>query len=319
MVFRGTTDEASSAATEPVNADSSSAPVQQRLFAYENPLRKRFGREFFSKIPKSPGIYIFRGALGEILYVGKAKCLRARLLSYPRAKPEQVSRKVIRMLHLIRTIEWEICESEEAALLRENALLRSEQPPFNVVNTHPESYYFITLKLYPKGFQFRLTTDPTIVADENEWIFGAFKGRGSVREGYAALLRLLWACSNADERFEFPPSLIPTRRARLPYRFEMDLPEEELTRTQRLLRRFLAGTSRSLLTHLTAALLAKENIPRFIYRCIQEDLEMLESFYERGPHRNRRLKRHHRLETHSVIAQDKIDDLIVIYRSQKDR
>jgi len=77
--------------------------------------------------------------------------------------------------------------------------------------------------------------------------------------------------------------------------------------------------SRSLLTHLTDQLLANEQILRFVYRCIQEDLETLKAFYERGPHRNRRLKRHHRLTTHQEIAQDRLDDLIVVYRSQTAR
>jgi predicted GIY-YIG superfamily endonuclease len=303
-------------------------PQQQRLFAYENPLKKRFDQQFFAGIPKLPGIYIFRGSIGEILYIGKAKDLRARLRSYPRARPENVSRKVIRMLHLVRTIEWEICESEEAALLRENELLRTKQPPFNVVNTHPESYYFITIEKTASSFLFRLTTDPSVLihAEDSKpsssltHVFGAFKGRGSVREGYSALLRLLWAAhypDDAGDRFEFPGSLNPNRRTGLPYRFELDTLKPENVRTERLIRRFLAGTSRSLLTHLTAQLLTNERIPRFIYRCIQEDLETLEAFYHRGPHRNRRLKRHHRLAAHQVIPQERLDDLIVGYRFQK--
>lgn len=300
---------------------------QERLFAYENPLRKRFGAEFFKQIPKDPGVYIFRGAIGEILYIGKAKNLKARLYSYPRAKPEQVSRKVIRMLHLIRQIEWEICGSEEAALLRENALLRTKQPPFNVVNTHPESYYFITLEKTSSSHLFRLTTDPSVLLKVEDLVnasqtaatlvFGAFKGRGSVREGYCALLRLLWATHHQGDRFEFPSALNPNRRTGLPYRFELDLQSTENIKTERLVRRFLSGTSRSLLAHLTDQLLANERIPRFIYRCIQDDLETLKTFYERGPHRNRRLKRHHKLATHQVIAQDRLDDLIVVYRSKK--
>lgn len=304
--------------------------VQERLFAYENPLKKRFGSDFFRQIPKDPGVYIFRGAIGEILYIGKAKNLKARLCSYPRARPEQVSHKVIRMLHLIRQIEWEICESEEAALLRENALLRTKQPPFNVVNTHPENYYFITLEKSTSSFLFRLTTDPSVLlkcedsaiqsALSSTLVFGAFKGRGSVREGYGALLRLLWAARNEGqqgERFEFPSALNPARRTGRPYRFELDIQKSEDVRTERLIRRFLSGTSRSLLTHLTDQLLANDLIPRFVYRCIQDDLETLKAFYERGPHRNRRLKRHHKLATHQVIAQDRLDDLIVVYRSNK--
>jgi hypothetical protein len=124
----------------------------------------------------------------------------------------------------------------------------------------------------------------------------------------------LWAAYFSGDRFEFPSALNPNRRSGLPYRFELDTLKPENVRMERLIRRFLAGTSRSLLPQLTAQLLARENIPRFIYRCIQEDLETLEMFYKRGPHRNRRLKRHHRLALHQAIPQERLDDLIVSYR-----
>src|SRR4051794_37139240 len=112
-------------------------PRQPWLIPYGNPLLQRKGPEFFAGIPRTPGVYLMLGVEGSILYVGKAKDLRARLNSYKRAKPDQVSRKVIRMLNLVRDIRWEECPTEVAALLRENHLLRELCPPFNVVNTRP--------------------------------------------------------------------------------------------------------------------------------------------------------------------------------------
>src|SRR4051812_14069787 len=76
-------------------------PAQEWLLPYENPLNRRLGKEFFSAIPRTPGVYTMLGPEASILYIGKAKDLRARLMSYRRAHPDVVSRKVIRLVHLL--------------------------------------------------------------------------------------------------------------------------------------------------------------------------------------------------------------------------
>src|ERR1051326_6436775 len=124
-------------------------PQQPWLLAYENPLRQQFGPDFLKQVPERPGVYLMIGEQGRVLYVGKAKSLRARLASYARARPGEVSRKIIRMLGAIREIRIEECPGETEALLRENHLLRTIQPPFNVQNTRPDRYYFVGLKWGP--------------------------------------------------------------------------------------------------------------------------------------------------------------------------
>lgn len=298
--------------------------MQLELLPYRNPLTERLGTEFFAGLPRSPAVYTMRGESDSILYVGKAKDLRARLLSYRRARPEQVSRKVIRMIRLIRRIEWEPCESEEAALLRENQLLRLHRPPFNVVNVNPESYYLIGFGRSGRSFRFRLTTREEDL-EPGERLFGAFKGRSCVRDGYAALLRLLWACHHPMENdlLAFPA---PLARRRPAYRYEINFPESlerrELLAWTARIRRFLEGGgvgtgARGLLVALTENLLSNETIPPFLFHGIQEDLEALERFHELGPLRNRRLKRFHRLPVREPIAQDRLDDLFVTYRMRR--
>lgn len=295
--------------------------MQLELLPYRNPLTERLGKDFFTTLPRSPAVYTMRGEADAILYVGKAKDLRARLLSYRRARPEQVSRKVIRMIRLVRRIDWEPCESEEAALLRENQLLRLHRPPFNVVNVHPESYYLIGFRRAGRSFRFRLTTQQE-GPEPGERLFGAFKGRPSVRDGYSALLRLLWACHHPMESdlLAFPP---PLARRRPPDRYEIEFPEalgrRELVAWTARIRRFLEGGgggsgARGLLVPLTENLLNNETIPPFLFRGVQEDLEALERFHELGPLRNRRLKRFHRLPVREPIAQERLDDLFVTYR-----
>jgi excinuclease ABC subunit C len=80
--------------------------------------------------PRLPGVYGMIDPKGELIYVGKAKNLRARLLSYFR--PHSRDPKAGRILKRTRTLVWEIAMSEFAALLRELELIQRWQPRFNV-------------------------------------------------------------------------------------------------------------------------------------------------------------------------------------------
>jgi excinuclease ABC subunit C len=80
--------------------------------------------------PCLPGVYGMIDARGELIYVGKAKNLRTRLLSYFR--PKSRDPKAGHILKDTRTLVWEIAPSEFAALLRELELIQRWQPRFNV-------------------------------------------------------------------------------------------------------------------------------------------------------------------------------------------
>jgi excinuclease ABC subunit C len=80
--------------------------------------------------PRLPGVYGMVNASGELVYVGKAKDLRARLLSYFR--PNSREPKAGHILKETRVLAWEVAPSEFAALLRELELIQRWQPRFNV-------------------------------------------------------------------------------------------------------------------------------------------------------------------------------------------
>lgn len=83
-----------------------------------------------AECPRLPGVYGMVNAVGELIYVGKAKYLRARLLGYFR--PRSRDPKAGRIVHQARALVWEPASSEFAALLRELELIRRWQPRFNV-------------------------------------------------------------------------------------------------------------------------------------------------------------------------------------------
>ncbi len=79
--------------------------------------------------PRKPGVYGMVDGYGELIYVGKAKILRPRLLSYLRRGR---SRRTARIANQACSIAWEVAPSEFAALLRELELIRRWRPRWNV-------------------------------------------------------------------------------------------------------------------------------------------------------------------------------------------
>jgi len=71
------------------------------------------------------------GATEGVLYVGKARNLRERLSNYRVANPERLPRRIIRLLHRVTRIEFDICPTEEAARNREELLICVLNPRFN--------------------------------------------------------------------------------------------------------------------------------------------------------------------------------------------
>lgn len=293
-------------------------PLRQAwLLDYINPLREKFGPSFFASLPTHAGVYLMRGQLGAVLYVGKAKNLKARISSYRQAKPDQSSRRILRMLRLVERIEWQACEDEQAALLRENALIREYRPPFNIVNASPESYTFIGVSRRATRVRLRLTTLEESV-QPGERLHGVFKGRGMTRDAYAALLRLLWAVTVRQERY-FPPQQLNRPVPPESYEFDFNCSSKELRLWRHALDSYLQGRSRHLLARLTQGLLANTTLPPFLFHSIEQDLMTLAEFYSYGPRRLYRLRRFHGLGQR-LIRQEEIDDLWVIFRytSQRD-
>ncbi len=99
----------------------------------------------WEKIPKSPGVYIFKGRDGEVLYVGKAKDLRTRLSNY--FKSSNPSPKVQLLLEKVKTLEYFLTEKEKEALLLEATLIKKYRPKYNVLLRDDKNYPLLRLSL----------------------------------------------------------------------------------------------------------------------------------------------------------------------------
>jgi catechol 2,3-dioxygenase-like lactoylglutathione lyase family enzyme len=127
-----------------------------------------------------PGVYRMLGEDGEVLYVGKSKSLRTRLLSYLRARRGDKQHRIINECH---TLAWDYEPSEFAALLRELELIKRFRPRLNVQHKRDGRWSF--LKLAP-GAAPRLYVVQT-VSDDAAGYYGPFRGGKRVSEAVREL------------------------------------------------------------------------------------------------------------------------------------
>ncbi len=84
------------------------------------------------KLPASPGVYVFHGADGKVLYVGKARSLRNRVRSYFQPGSSDLRAFVSRLERELADIETFVTHTDKEAALLENQLIKSHQPKYNV-------------------------------------------------------------------------------------------------------------------------------------------------------------------------------------------
>ncbi|HKL18822.1 MAG TPA: GIY-YIG nuclease family protein [Halalkalibaculum sp.] len=283
------------------------------FFESENPLTERLGAGFFEALPKVPGIYKMYGSAGRLLYVGKAKNLRSRLLTYRRARPGRESRKVIRLVRMIHAIELEEHPSEEEALLRENELIRNHKPEFNHAKKQHEAYYYLVFK----AGNSEIITDLRmhVREEEKEQTYGAFKGHVTVRRGLGALLRQLYIIEHTISKpFELPSQLL---RKLTPLHYE--LPTDELAGSDWIadVRLFLEGGDSRLLFNIMEYTREQKLLESFIGKVILKDMEALKFFYDRCCRRNYEINEILDLES-PLIPQEKLDDYLVQWAFAKE-
>lgn len=94
-------------------------------------------------VPTSPGCYLWKGDRGKVLYVGKAKNLRARMKQYVLGQDERA--KIPLLMSQVRSFEYIVVSSEHEALVLEMNLIQQYDPPFNVDFRDDKSYPYIAV------------------------------------------------------------------------------------------------------------------------------------------------------------------------------
>ncbi|KEO90864.1 excinuclease ABC subunit C [Erythrobacter longus] len=153
-------------------------------------------REVVATLKPIPGVYRMLDARGDVLYVGKARSLKARVVNYTQVN--QLTNRLQRMVSQCRAMEIVTTNSEAEALLLEAQLIKRYRPPFNVLLRDDKSFPFILLRAdhdFPRIHKHRGARR----AKGN--YYGPFASAGSVNTTLNALEKLFLLRSCTDSFF----------------------------------------------------------------------------------------------------------------------
>ncbi len=98
-------------------------------------------------IPLRPGVYLYKNAEGEVIYVGKAKNLRARVRSYFQEGVGEANAKTGSLLREAVDVDYIVVDNNKEALALENNLIKQKKPRFNILLRDDKTYPYIKLTL----------------------------------------------------------------------------------------------------------------------------------------------------------------------------
>jgi excinuclease ABC subunit C len=155
-------------------------------------------KEKIRGLPESMGVYIFKDAHGEIIYIGKAKSLRRRVQSY---FSRQLDSKTQAMVEKISDIEYRLVSSESQAEILEASLVKDYQPRYNISLKDDKSFPWIriTNEEFPIVSISRKKKPPR---DDNSLWFGPYTNVKLLRKAIKVIRRILGfrSCKKIPEK-----------------------------------------------------------------------------------------------------------------------
>ena len=237
------------------DAAEDTAPAAARLdIAWEPTEAAASGREVIAAavrtLPNAPGVYRMISEAGDVLYVGKARSLKKRVISY--ARPVAQNSRTARMIRATRAMDFVRTRTETEALLLEANLIKRLRPRFNVLLRDDKSFPYILIA--------RDHDAPAIMKHRGArrrkgTYFGPFASAGAVGRTVNALQKafLIRTCSDAVYESRTRPCLLyQIKRCAAPCTGEIALPAYgDLVEQAEA---FLSGSSRQVKADLAAAM-----------------------------------------------------------------
>lgn len=245
----------------------------------------RSPREKIRDFPDAPGVYLMKDALGRVIYIGKAKSLRARAASYFNA-PAAIDRRTADLVKQISDVDFLLADSEVDALLLEARLIKDIQPKFNVDLKDDKTFPYLQITTHEDFPRVEFTREP---ADRGVKLYGPFANAKALRGAIAILQRVFQfrTCSldieAEDERWRWyrPCILFNIHQCTAPCNLRIS--KEEYKKDIQRLRQFLDGKKDSLLKEMRAEM--KEAAAKLEFEKaarLRDEVEALESLNLRG-------------------------------------
>ncbi|GEO38987.1 UvrABC system protein C [Skermanella aerolata] len=189
---------------EPAAAATPQAPQPDAAPQQVSPARRRPAagnltqgadviRSYLRTLPNSPGVYRMMNADGDVLYVGKAKSLKKRVVNYTHVM--KLPTRLQRMVAETTTMEFVTTHTEVEALLLESNLIKRLMPRYNVLLRDDKSFPYIKIT---RGHDYPQLTKHRGVRDKSADYFGPFASGSAVNRTVTALQRAFQLRNCAD-------------------------------------------------------------------------------------------------------------------------
>ena len=151
-------------------------------------------KDNLKRLPNKPGVYRMFGEHDDVLYVGKARDLKARVSNYARLGGH--TQRIARMISMTKRMEFVVTETETEALLLEASLIKSLKPRFNVLLRDDKSFPYILIRRDHEAPQIKKYRGSKM--DQGDY-FGPFASAGSVMRTLDTLQKafLLRTCEDS--------------------------------------------------------------------------------------------------------------------------
>jgi len=237
------------------------------------------------EFPQSPGVYLMKDASGRVIYVGKAKNLRARASSYF-LKAAAAELRTAHWIDEIAAVDFLETESEVDALLAEARLIKDIQPKYNQDQKDDKSFPYLQITTREDFPRVEMTREPR---SSGVKLYGPFAGAGSLRGAVHVLQRIFKfrTCpldiDETDERWRwFRPCLLASiGQCTAPCNLRIS--KEDYRRDIQRLKMFLEGKKSTLLKQMRKDMEAAAKERRYEAAArLRDEIHMLETLDERG-------------------------------------
>jgi len=147
-------------------------------------------------VPQGPGVYLFKDAAGQVIYIGKAKNLKKRVQSYFRS-PADMFRKTALMMNKARGLDCILTASENEAFILESTLIRKFMPRYNIVLRDDKRYPSLRMDLKEPYPRLRIVRK---IRKDGALYFGPFSSAQSVRSTLKMIDRIFRLRKCKDRR-----------------------------------------------------------------------------------------------------------------------
>ncbi|MEX2142204.1 MAG: excinuclease ABC subunit UvrC [Pirellulales bacterium] len=237
------------------------------------------------QFPQTPGVYLLKDRAGRVIYIGKAKNLRARTCSYF-LKAAAEERRTAELVKEIYDVDFIPCDSEVDAVLAESRLVKDIQPKFNSDLKDDKSFPYLEITTREDFPRVEVTREPKSSGTK---LYGPFTSAGSLRGAVQALQKIFQfrTCSldieEADERWRwFRPCLLASiNQCTAPCNLRIS--KEDYRRDIQRLRMFLDGNKQKLLEEMRGEMSEAAKGLQFEQAArLRDEIRLLETLDQRG-------------------------------------